>query len=258
MASSVSNCYRSLSNGRKVTAPMGLRAVLFDLDCTLLQIDLPTFLQRYYDQLAQAISASFPGTPSHEALTAATRAMTRPHPGATNTEAFYRTFEGASGLDRGKLEPVIEHFCREVHPDLRNGATGFAGTPAALACALGLGLRVAIATNPIFPRASIRQRLAWAGIDADSVDLVTDADNMNATKPSPEYYLQVAGMLSVKPRECMMVGDDRSMDLPAADVGMTTFYVGDSTSAVTHHRGDLPAFVDILPRLADVPPARSA
>ncbi len=33
-------------------------------------------------------------------------------------------------------------------------------------------------------------------------------------------------MLGVAPATCLMVGDDRALDMPAADLGMRTFYVG--------------------------------
>jgi len=45
------------------------------------------------------------------------------------------------------------------------------------------------------------------------------------------------------------VGDDRSLDLPAADVGMRTFYVGDSAAAPADFRGTLTELPDVLARL---------
>jgi FMN phosphatase YigB (HAD superfamily) len=84
-------------------------------------------------------------------------------------------------------------------------------------------LRVALATNPVFPRAMIDVRACWAGLDLGRFALVTSADEMRWCKPRPEYYREIAARLDVDPRACLMVGNDVAMDLaPAARAGMRT------------------------------------
>jgi len=46
-----------------------------------------------------------------------------------------------------------------------------------------------------------------------------------------------------------MVGDDRSLDMAAADVGMRTYYVGPDERAHADWRGGLVEFAALLPRL---------
>jgi len=46
-----------------------------------------------------------------------------------------------------------------------------------------------------------------------------------------------------------MVGDDRALDMPAADVGMRTYYVGADESAPADMRGSLDELADLLPRI---------
>ena len=48
-----------------------------------------------------------------------------------------------------------------------------------------------------------------------------------------------------------MVGDDRSLDMPAADLGMRTFYVGRSKGVPADWSGTLEDLADLLPRLAE-------
>jgi FMN phosphatase YigB (HAD superfamily) len=72
---------------------------------------------------------------------------------------------------------------------------------------------------------------------------------MTACKPSPEFFREVAAMLSVETSECLMVGDDPLLDLSAADVGMRTFYVGVS-AGVADYRGDLHDLARQLPAIA--------
>ena len=57
-------------------------------------------------------------------------------------------------------------------------------------------------------------------------------------------------MIGCAPGECLMVGDDRAMDMPAATVGMRTFYVGSDPEAPADHRGTMTDLAALLQRLA--------
>jgi HAD superfamily hydrolase (TIGR01549 family) len=117
--------------------------------------------------------------------------------------------------------------------------------------AQALGLKVAIATNPIFPQSAQRTRLAWAGLDDLDLPVVTSYEHLHACKPDPAYFMETAELIGADPPECVMVGDDRSLDLAAADVGMRTFYVGPDPRARADWRGDLVDLAALLPRLVD-------
>ena len=140
--------------------------------------------------------------------------------------------------------------CSEVFPTLQGSIGPHDGAVQVVETALGLGLKIAIATNPIFPMSAVRERMRWAGIDHLSIPVVTAYETMCATKPHGAYYLQTAELLGVDPRECLMVGDDRSLDMPAADVGMRTFYVGDQPLPACDWSGSLRDLSTLLKRLA--------
>lgn len=230
-----------------------MRAVLFDLDGTLLDLDLGVFLDRYFAALERAAAPLLPhvrgNTVVMPAIHAAVRAMMLPHQGETNESVFYRQFHALTGVDLSIHWPVFGEFYANVFPTLGDSAAPTAGARRAVSTALDLGLKVAIATNPIFPREAVDCRLAWAGLADVPVHLITTYEIMEACKPHADYYLQTARLLDVAPGECLMVGDDRALDLPAADVGMLTFYVGDDVDAAADMHGDLEALADLLPRL---------
>jgi len=231
-----------------------MKAVLFDLDGTLLDIDLEPFLGRYFTALEKAaatLTDELPPSEMLEAIKSSTRAMMQPHTGQTNREAFSADFHTRTGVDLDARWDVFDTFYAEVFPGLGAGIGPMPGARDAIEYALSRGLGVAIATNPIFPRQAVDHRLAWAGLADLDLPVVTSYENMYACKPSPEYFQQTADMLVVEPRDCLMVGDDRYLDMPAANVGMRTFYVGGDDDAACDYRGDLGDLVSLLERLAD-------
>ena len=102
--------------------------------------------------------------------------------------------------------------------------------PAAAEIVHGLkarGLRVALATNPIFPARATQWRMAWAGLKPEDFELYTTYENSCHCKPNPEYYRDVLTQLGVKPEECLMVGNDVGEDMVAQKLGMQVFLLTD-------------------------------
>ncbi|MDP2402020.1 MAG: HAD family hydrolase [Actinomycetota bacterium] len=229
-----------------------MKAVLFDLDGTLLDINLETFLRTYFTALAVAVDGIADDPEHHSVIMRAihdsTGAMMRPHEPKTNREAFAEEFEYLTGFALDEVWPIFEAFYADVFPGLGTGMVAHAGAHDSLATARRHGLRTAVATNPIFPRSAVVHRMEWAGILPTDVDIITDFETMLACKPHATYYRQTAEMLGVDTRDCLMVGDDAMLDLAAADVGMRTFYVGSDEGAQADYRGTLVDLAELIER----------
>lgn len=230
-----------------------LKAVLFDLDGTLLDIDIEAFLGTYFGALSEALAEVF-GTGEDldlamHAVSDATGAMMRPHEEHTNRQVFYTQFCSLTGVDLAEHEELLERFYRDVFPTLDAGIAPAVGGLESIAAARECGLRIAVATNPIFPRAAILHRMEWAGISPDLVDVITDFDLMHATKPHPAYFRETAALLEVDPTDCLMVGDDRVLDLSAADIGMRTFHVSEVSDAAANYSGTMSDVPEMIRRL---------
>lgn len=232
-----------------------LTGVLFDLDGTLLDIELDPFLHDYLRALgpyvAQVLDNGIDGDEAASAVMVGTSAMSRPHPGRTNRQVFNEEFERVTGADlsRPVFMQALERFYDDVFPALGGELRGFDGAVLAVQTALDLGLKVAIATNPIFPLSAVKTRMRWAGIDGLAVHEITSYETMEATKPHPAYYFQTAARLGVSPHECLMVGDDRILDMSAADTGMRTYYVGARPFSACDWSGSLTELPALLKRL---------
>lgn len=229
-----------------------MRAILFDLDGTLLDIDMDEFLRRYFAVLAPVVGKATGLDPRDglAAVLAAVETMCDVHPGVTNRDVFQSRFEEVSGA---RLDDAawahFDRFYAEEFPLLGAALGPHEGARAAVETALSLGVDVAIATNPIFPSAAVNERLRWAGLSDLDVHLVTTYEDMSACKPHAAYYSEVAARLGRSPRECLMVGDDASLDMSAADVGMKTFYVGPAPVPACDWSGTLEDLTILLPRI---------
>jgi len=205
-----------------------IRAILFDLDDTLLLNDSDRFLSHYYRALVSRVQEIVPVGRFADALGVATRAMERNDGGnGTNAEVFAREFFPRVGRDPEELMPVFLDFYAHEFEAL---SVLTAVDPAArelVSWAFDGGLQVAIATQPLFPRIAILSRLRWAGVPYEEFPYhyVACYEEMHACKPHPQFFLEIVRALGLRPEECLMVGDSSEADMPAHDVGLRTYLV---------------------------------
>jgi FMN phosphatase YigB (HAD superfamily) len=229
-----------------------MRAILFDLDGTLLDIDIDAFMRTYFAALSETVATIIDDQDrldsAMEGVMYSTNRMMEPHPPLTNEAVFYDTYAERTGLELRDHAEVFTEFYETRFPTLGAELGPRDGALDAVAAAEECGLRVAVATNPIFPLRAIQHRMSWAGVDHDRPCVVTSFEVMTATKPHPEYYRETARMLGVEPSECLMVGDDPVLDMSAADVGMKTFYVGRGDGVRADYTGDLTELAEFIRR----------
>jgi HAD superfamily hydrolase (TIGR01549 family) len=206
-----------------------LRAVLFDLDGTLLGNDIRSFLKPYFGLLTASLQDLAPAETIVQEVLAATQAViTHSDPEVTNQQAFLDRFLPAIGLNREQAMPRFDSFYEVEFRKLRPLTRRLPEARAAVELAFARGYKVVIATNPVFPRNAIEQRLDWAGVGDLPYDLVTTYENMHSCKPHPAYFREIAERLGCDPSECLMVGNEPD-DMAAAAVGMSTFLVTDGS-----------------------------
>lgn len=214
------------------------RALLADLDDTLLANDTGRFLPVYF----QRLSVSFPGQAGPEEvlqqlLRATKRMMENRDPRRTLKEVFDAAFYPALGFDAHALEPQVQAFYRDVFPELRSLTAPLPGATELVRGARELGLSVVIATNPMMPQAAVEHRLDWAGLPHSvyRFELLTTYESFHFAKPDPAYVAEILGRMGWGPSEAAMIGNDVGDDLqPAALLGVPVFHIGGAPE------GDLP------------------
>jgi FMN phosphatase YigB (HAD superfamily) len=232
-----------------------IRAVLFDLDGTLLDNDMDVFLPHYFRLLGAHMAHILAPEPFMARLMQATQQMLDNNGQATNEEAFAAAFYPVAGHSREEVEPLFHQFYADVFPTLRQYTQPQPGARRVVQLAFDLGYEVAIATNPVFPETAVRQRLAWAGVAGFPYRWVSSYENSRATKPNLLYFEQILQVLDQPPQASLVVGDE-DMDMVAAHLGCHTFLVPGPRTALApdtpqpSHEGTLTDVAALLERLA--------
>lgn len=205
-----------------------ITTVLFDLDGTLLPMDQDLFVKTYFEGLAARLAPlGYAPEELIRAVWAGTKAMVGNDGTHTNQEVFWDDFCSRFGPAAREDEPRFEDFYREDFPRVQR-VCGF--TPKAAATVQWLksrGIRLALATNPIFPAIATRQRIAWAGLCEEDFAICTTYENSRFSKPELRYYQDLLDHLGVTAEECLMVGNDVDEDMIAGALGMQVFLLTD-------------------------------
>lgn len=207
---------------------MEITTVLFDLDGTLLPMDLDTFVKAYFSLLAKKLAPlGYETQELVQTIWAGTAAMVKNNGEKTNEEAFWEVFCAHYGQQARKDEPV---FAQYYHTDFAKAQSVCGFHPKAAEVVKKVkekGKRVALATNPIFPAIATESRIRWAGLQPEDFELYTTYENSNYCKPNLNYYRQVLEKLGVQAEACLMVGNDVTEDMVARELGMQVFLLTD-------------------------------
>ena len=205
-----------------------LKAVLFDLDGTMLPMDQDQFTKGYFKLLARKlIPHGYEPESLVQAIWHGTKAMVKNDGSRTNEQAFWDDFSVTFGEKARADEALFREFYAEDFEQARQ-LCGFDPKAAVIVRFLKeRGCRVALATNPIFPAVATEARIRWAGLEPADFELYTTYENIGYCKPNPEYFQVVAQRLELKPEECLMVGNDVEEDMVAQETGMKVFLLTD-------------------------------
>jgi FMN phosphatase YigB (HAD superfamily) len=212
-----------------------IKTILFDLDDTLLDNAMETFLPRYLEALTPRVAHLIPSDRFVEQLLSSTRAMAgNTDPTRTNRQVFTEDFFPKVGCPLEVLMPVFDDFYAHDFGRLRIYARARPETRAIMKEVFAQGYTVVIATNPVFPLTAIEQRLEWAGVKDFDYALITSYENMHACKPHLAYYREILGKMGCRADECLMVGNSFEEDIaPAIKLGIKSFWVVDAKPGVT-------------------------
>lgn len=205
------------------------KAILFDLDGTLLPMVQEEFTNGYFKLLA-AKMAPYGYEPQSlvEALWKGVGAMVQNDGAQNNADRFWEVFNAKLGKNCRADEPIFDSFYRE---EFRQAIQFTQPTPLSVRlvqAAREKAERVILATNPLFPLCGQETRLGFVGLRAADFDWVTDYETSHFCKPNPAYYREILSRFDLSAKDCLMIGNDMEEDMmPATGLGMEAFLVTD-------------------------------
>lgn len=213
-----------------------IKALLFDLDGTLIQCDINIFTANYLKSLGEALSSIIAPKLVLKGLLKASSEIENNKGQAFNEEIFRKVFFPIIKHPEEKINPLIDKYYENEFPKLSKFFEPQPDARVLMVNAFKRGYKVIIATTPVLPEVAIKERLRWAGIDDFPYDLITTIENSRSTKTTEHlvYYEQILDKIGLPGEACIMIGDE-AKDMMAAKLGCQTFLITSPNTNLHDH-----------------------
>ncbi|MHB8158053.1 MAG: HAD family hydrolase [Desulfocucumaceae bacterium] len=203
------------------------KTILFDLDGTLLPLEFDNFFRAYLKSIAAYCSRVIAPDLFVHHLLQSTEKMIRNDGKVTNEQAFMESFLPPLSLEKQIAYPLFEQYYQTDFKKLEQYTEPSGVAAQIIEAALAQDWDIVLATNPLFPRVAVEERMRWAGIADYPWSHITSYETSCSCKPNLLYYQEIASKLALQPSVCWMVGNDASEDMIAGQLGFRTFLVTD-------------------------------
>src|SRR5690554_2465650 len=205
-----------------------IKTVLFDLDGTLLPIDLNDFEHVYFRGLASTFHDIVSAEKLIHMINTSLQEMITNTEKITNEKVFMKKLH--SFLNDEEIEEYENRFLafyNDKFEHLKEVAKPNEQIQKAVHLLKKKGYELIVATNPMFPKIAIEKRIQWAGFSVNDFKYVTSFEKNHYCKPQIQYYQEILEVNGLDFKECLMVGNDTVEDLIASKIGIKTYLIED-------------------------------
>ena len=235
-----------------------LNTILFDLDGTLLPLDMDEFMSIYFGEMGKSLHDLIEADKLVSYVWAGTRAMVTNQEKITNEQVFMDTFESLIDGNLAEYQDRFDQFYDDGFLKVQNAVEASPVVKEFIGELKQKGYSLVIATNPLFPRKAILHRIDWAGLNPDDFDYITSYEESCYCKPNIAFYQEVLEKISKRPHQCMMVGNDVQEDMAASKLGIQTYLITNhllnrhELPLVSDYRSDYEGFARFVHELPDI------
>lgn len=205
-----------------------LKAVLFDLDGTLLPMNEEDFIKQYLGLIFKYVAHLGYQKDLIDNILVGTKKMYKNDGARTNEEVFWKHFEEIYGEKCLKDKEVFDKF---YTTEFKKTKVCCGSNPVAreiIDYIKNCGLKIILATNPVFPIAGMITRLEFIGLKEEDFNYITGYENTTYCKCNPKYYEEILSKNNLKADEVVFFGNSEKDDYRnATDVGIKSYLVGD-------------------------------
>ena len=190
-----------------------LKAVLFDLDGTLLPMNEKAFIAKY-DRLVTTKYANlgYNYNEINKVFWEAFYEMYKNDGRKVNFDVFWDHLALRFGKEFLKEQHVVYEFFNNEFKDVK---TEFLPNPLAkdiVKFVKDNNLLCILATNPVFPLDGVLNRMDFVGLEKDDFDYITNSENFKYVKANPKYYQEILSMFNLKSDEVLLFGNNTYED----------------------------------------------
>lgn len=234
-----------------------MNTIIFDLDGTLLPMDITKFIDLYNKALAAAFIDLAEPKEMIKNLWASTKHTIMNVNDKKNFDVFFEDF---SKRMPGNVQDFIDRFSNFYDKEFSivQGSTTVSNEIIeAVKVLKQKGYRLIIATNPMLPLKSNHIRIGWAGLDVSDFDYISNMELNTSCKPHLSFYEEVIEHNDIDISKTLMVGNDVQEDLVVSKLGMKTYLINDclinrEESYSTDYESDYAGFLKFVHQLAPV------
>lgn len=210
-----------------------LKAVLFDLDGTLLPMDEEKFTNGYFELLSSYLEkVGYEKQKLISTVWACTKRMIKNDGEFSNEEVFWEEFFSVYGDEKLKDKAQFDDFYKT---DFEKTVKFCGLNPLAretVVFARSLAIKTVLASNPLFPRGAMLTRAGFVGLKEQDFDYVSNYSNSSFCKPNPLFYKQILDKMQLNADEVIYFGNSEKEDyIPATSIGIKCYLVGENATA---------------------------
>lgn len=224
-----------------------IKAILFDLEGTLINVDSANFIRNFVGILAPRFAHLLsPDKFSKQLLKSLESVENEDRPEQTNMQTLYDDFSKATGHSGQSLRPVFNEFYESDFSTLKCLVQAAPQGVKVIEYVLQRGYLTAAASNPALPLQVMQEYLSWAGLKPEHFKIIPGLDNFHYFKPQLGFFQELADSLSVKPENCLLVSA-QSEDLVCTKLGMKVFFIGSAeATGLAEYVGSLDDFYQLI------------
>lgn len=209
-----------------------IKAVLFDLDGTLLPMNEDEFTKGYFSLLCKKlIPLGYNKDELIKTIWTGTKEMAKNNGIKTNEEVFWKAFANVYGKEKLKDKQVFDEFYLTDFKKAQTFCKENKFAKQLVNAAKDKGLKTILSSNPVFPRNGMVTRLGFVGLNENDFDYITSYENAHFSKPNPKYFQEILDINNLKSDEVILFGNSEVEDIiPARSCGIQGYLVGDCVS----------------------------
>lgn len=235
-----------------------MKTILFDLDGTLLPMDVNKFMYLYSQAMTEAFHDFDQPDQLFKHVMASVNHTIVNKEKVKNYDKFFGDFRNRVN---GSLESYLDRFdiFYDHHFSKAQASTYVSNEVVeAIKILKSKGYQLIIATNPIFPMVANQHRIKWAGLDAKDFDYISCFEENHYCKPNLEFFQEIMTLNNLNPEDVLMVGNDVQEDLIVKRLGVKTYLIDDhlihrtDDKIVSDYQGNYKDFLTFVKSLKDL------